>query len=303
VVAAIASAALSLLLPGPVVAVASDGPYVAVAEGRSARDCDRISIWITSQKRVVKLGRKTSCETTSTGTGIASVTIARNRALWLHYTGGNIREWSLWTATTTVPAPRRLAFATGEPDGPAPIVIGGGDYDRRLGYGDGDALPYAVGRKVVVLTATGARSYTWDAPSRVTALESEPGVVVVAVEDGRVFTLEDGVVVSTYPGTTAATSVGFIGGGVATQRGRTLEVVSSDGGTKTSPLRVGERAVFGSGWSAALLHRGRIRVVRLGSGPGGPAVADVAGTAAALDGWRFTYANGRRVTTRLFPEP
>jgi hypothetical protein len=298
VLAAIATSALSLLLPGPVVAVASDGAFVAVAEGRSARDCDRVSIWITSQQRVVKLGRKTSCETTSTGTGIASVTIARNRALWLHYTGGNIREWSLWTASTTARAPRRLAFATSEPDAAGPIVIGGGDYDRRQGYGESDVLPYAIGRKVVVLTSTGARSYSWDAPSRVTALDSEPGLLVVAVEDGRVFVLEDGIVVSTYPGTTAAASVGVMAGGIAAQRGRSLEVSSSTLGAKTYPLRVGERAVFGSGWSAALVHRGRIRVVRLGTGQ---AVADVAGTAAALDQSRFTFANGRRVTTRLLP--
>lgn len=298
-VAAIASAALSLLLPAPVVAVASDGPYVAVAEGRSARDCDRVSIWVTSQKRVVKLGRKTSCVTTSTGTGIAGVTIARNRALWLHYAGGNTREWSLWTATTSARTPRRIAFATSEPDATAPIVIGGGDFDRRQGYGDGDVLPYAIGRTVVVLTAKGSRSYTWDAPSRVTALDSQPGILAVAVEDGRVFVLEDGTVVHTYPGTSAATSVGFKSEGIAAQRSRTLEVVSADRGTETYPLRAGERAVFGSGWATALIHRGRIRVVGLGSGPDGRAVANVVGTAAALDYSRFTYANGRRVTTRF----
>lgn len=113
VVAELAAAAISLLMPSPVVAVASDGPYVAVAERRSLRDCDRVSIWITSQKRVVKLGRKTSCERTSTGSGIGAVTIARNRALWVHYAGGNIREWSLWTATTT------NALRGGSPSRPA----------------------------------------------------------------------------------------------------------------------------------------------------------------------------------------
>jgi hypothetical protein len=297
-VAAIAATALSLLLPAPVIAVASDGPYVAVAEGRSARDCDRVSIWVTSLKRVVKLGRKTSCERTSTGNGIASVTIARNRALWLHYAGGNIREWSLWTATTTVPAPRRLAFATSEPDAPSPIVIGGGDFDRSQGtYAEGDVLPYAVGRKVVVLKADGTRSYAWEAPSRVTALDSEPRVLAVAVEDGRIFVLEDGELIRTYPGTTAATSVGLAYGvGVASQRGRSLDVTSRE--TETSrPLRAGERAVFG-GSRAMLLYQGRIRVVSLASGA---AVANVPGIASAIDNSRFTYASGRRVTTRFLP--
>lgn len=298
-VAELTAAAVSLLLPSPVVAVASDGPYVAVAEGRSLHDCDRVSIWITSQKRLVKLGRRTHCEETSTGSGIAALTIARNRAVWLHYGGGNIREWSLWTATTTSRAPRRLALATDEPDAPSPIVIGGGDFDRRQGFSN-DVLPYAVGRKVVVLTASGSRSYTWDAPSRVTALDSDPGVLVVAVEDGRIFVLDEGKVVRTYPGTTAATSVGLGADGIAAQRGRNLEVVSSDADTESRALRAGERVVFGAGWGAALLYRGRIRVVALGDGT---LVASVAGTAAALDNWRFTYASGRRVTSRLLPAP
>ena len=294
--AAVAAAAVSILLPAPVVAVASDGAYVAVAEGRSARDCDRVSIWITSQKRVVKLGRRTSCEPTSTGNGIGGLTIARNRALWLHYAGGNIREWSLWTATTTSPRPRRLAFATGEPDGPAPIVIGGGDFDRRQGRDDGDQLPYAVGRRIVVLTASGTISYSWVAPSRVTALDSDPGILAVAAEDGRIFVLVDGKLETTYPGTTAATSVGLRVDGIAAQRGRSYEVISRDAGTTTHVLRAGERAVFG-GSRPAFLYRGRIRVGHPGFAP----VADVVGTAAALDNDRFSYASGRRVTTRFLP--
>lgn len=281
------------------VAVASDGPYVAVAEGRSNHDCDRVSIWITSQKRVIKLGRTTSCEQTSTGNGIAGLTIARNRALWLHYAGGNIREWSLWTATTTNRTPRRLAFATGEPDGPSPIVIGGGDFDRRQAQ-DEDVLPYAIGRTVTVLSATGSRSYTWTAPSRVTALDSEPGVLIVAVEDGRIFLLEAGRVARTYSGTIPATSVGLAVEAIGAQRGRDLDVSSNDGGTHVRVLRAGERAVFGSGWGVALLYRGRIRLETLGLGT---LVANVAGTSASLDNWRFTYANGRRVTTRLLPSP
>lgn len=298
-VAAIAATALSILFPAPVVAVASDGPYIAVAEGRSAHDCDRVSIWVTQQKRVVKLGRKTSCEQTSTGSGIARLTVARDRALWLHYAGGNIREWSLWTATTTTRTPRRLAFATSEPDAPSPIVIGGGDADPEYAP-SGDVLPYAVGRRVVVLTSGGAQLFSWDAPARVTALDSEPRVLVVAVEDGRVFRLERGTILAkTFAGSVAATNVGIVGDGIGSQRGRTLELVSG-AGTTSRLLRAGERAVFGSRFGAALLYRGRIQPTTSTGRASGPSVA---GTAAALDNRRFTYASGRRVTSKLLSPP
>ena len=294
---AVAAAAVSILLPAPVVAVASDGAYVAVAEGRSARDCDRVSIWITSQKRVVKLGRRTSCERTSTGNGIAGLTIAKNRVLWLHYAGGNIREWSLWTATSTRRAPLRLAFETADPSDPAPIVIGGGDADPEFAP-SGDVLPYAVGRRVVVLTSGGATLFTWEAPARVTAIDSEPRVLVVAVEDGRIFRLDDGLLTRTVAGSTAADSIGLLGGGIGAQRGRTLELGSGTG-TRVR-LRAGERVVFGSSFVAALLHRGRIQLV---TPRGLPQGSSVAGTAASLDGRRFTYASGRRVITQLIPAP
>lgn len=294
--AAIATAAVSLLFPSPIVAVASDGPYVAVAEGRSTRDCDRVSIWVPAQRQVLRLGRRTSCEKTSTGSGVASLSIARNRVLWLHYAGGNVREWSLWTATTTRQAPVRLAFETGEPSGVAPIVIGGGDADPAFAP-SGDVLPYAIGRRVVVLTSGGATLFTWDAPARVTALDSEPRVLVVAVEDGRVFRLDNGILSRTVPGSTAATSVGVLNEGIGSQRGRTLELVSRTE-TYALPLRAGERVVFGSSFVAALLYRGRIQIV---TARGLPQGLSVAGAVASLDGPRFTFASGRRVTTRLIP--
>lgn len=285
---------MSLVFPGPIVSVASDGPWVAVAEGRSARDCDRVSIWVTTQNRVIRLGRKTAC---GAGAGIAGVAIARHRALWLHHAAGT---WTLWTATTTARSPHRLATATDEVGGLPPIVIGGGDYDRRQGYGDGDVLPYAVGRTVVVLTAAGSRSYTWEAPSRVTALDSDPGILAVAVEDGRVFVLEDGKVVQTYEGATPATSVGLMVEGIATQRGRRLEYVSREG-TRGTTLRPGERAVFGSGWGAVVVWRSQVRV----AGIRDPLAVRLAvkGTTASIDNDRLTYALGRRVTTRFLGSP
>jgi hypothetical protein len=282
---------------GPVVAVASDGRYVAAAEGTSATDCDRVSLWwINTQRqtRVVRLGRATKCEP---GSRIAAVSVARTRALWLHRTGGVRRTWSVWTATTTSPTPRLLARATGS-TGPPPIVIGPGNYDRRQGYGDGDVLPYAVGQKVVVLRANGATSYRWTAPSRVTALGSNPGLLLVAVADGRIFLLAIGEtagnkVAEVYPGKVPASRV--FDGPVA-QRGSSLDLLQRDLGCTTRPAFGPGARLLGAGVWLAIAHGTRIDVTAM---CGGKPIASVVGTAAAIDYERFTYSHGRQVTTEL----
>ena len=282
---------------GPVVAVASDGRYVAAAEGTSANDCDRVSLWWTNtqgQTSVVPLGRATRCEPGST---IAAVSVARTRALWLHRTGGARTTWSVWTATTTSRTPRLLARATASA-GPAPIVIGPGNYDRRQGYGNGDVLPYAVGRNVVVLRANGTTSYRWTAPSRVTALGSNPGLLLVAVADGRIFLLSIGEtagnkVLEVYPGSVAATRV--FNGPVA-QRGSSLDLSHRNLDCTTRPaFGPGSRLLGADVW-LGIAHGRRIDVTSM---CGGKPVASVMGTAAALDYERFTYAHGRQVTTEL----
>src|SRR5215211_1192605 len=104
------AAGRSVAAPGPVTALAFDGTRVAYASGRSRGDCDRVRIWNLGTGRVAALGRRTSCAEGSTGTGIAAVSVAGPRVLWLHYTGGNTRDWSLFTATDPSPRPPRLRF-------------------------------------------------------------------------------------------------------------------------------------------------------------------------------------------------
>ena len=175
------AASRSVTAPGPVTALALDGARVAYASARSSGDCDRVRIWNLRTGTVTRLGRTTQCVETSTGTGIAAVSIAGSRVLWLHYTGGNIREWSLFTATTASPRPRRLSFVARDVDAPPPIVIGEGDST------DGTArLPYAVDRHVVVLRGDGTRVWSWTAPERVTAVASWSTVVAVAMADGHI---------------------------------------------------------------------------------------------------------------------
>ena len=81
--------------PGARTALELDGTFIAYAVGRSAQDCNRVFVWNLASRGVTKLGRKTNCEQTSTGNAIAAVSVAGKRVLWVHFAGGNIREWSL----------------------------------------------------------------------------------------------------------------------------------------------------------------------------------------------------------------
>jgi hypothetical protein len=259
--ATIAAAAATLTSPGPVHALALDTPLLAYASGRSAGDCDRIRIWSRATRRTVRLGRTTSCEQTSTGTGIAALSIAGNRVLWLHYTGGNIREWSLFTATTARPRPRRLRFVSRDVDEPSPIVLGEGDTTRY-----GELLPYAVDRDVVVLRPNGARAFTWRAPARVTALGANWGGLAVALADGRVAIFEnDGSMETTWAGSPAATAVFVTGNAVAAQRGRIVEMRSGSVMRRWT-LPVDARLRDAEGYEAVYVSRGRLKLLRLDTG-------------------------------------
>ncbi|MDQ3822116.1 MAG: hypothetical protein M3321_02610 [Actinomycetota bacterium] len=275
-------------------ALAADGGRIAFAVGRSASDCDRVRIWTPATGRVVRLGRTTSCVTTSTGTGIASLAIAGTRVLWLHYTGGNIREWRLYTATTARPLPRRLAFLTADVDAPAPIVVGDGDASRL-----GDILPYAVGRTVIALRANGARRFAWTAPRRVVALSALGGELAVAHMGGRVTVLDAGGRVlreERYAGEIDAVKI--TGNGLLVQRGRVLELRNA-GSPRTWTLPAGSRledtagsdgALYVVGGEARMLSLSGSRDVRLG------AAAHV-----EAEGVRVALAAGRVVRTLTLP--
>lgn len=283
---------VSLSAPGPVTALAADGERVAFAAGRGAGDCDRVRIWNPRSGRVVRLGRTTACVVTSTGTGIAAVSIAGRRVLWLHYTGGNIREWSLFTATETAPKPRRLRFASADADSAPPIVVGDGDASRL-----GDLLPYAVGREVIALRANGSRRFAWSAPGRVVALSALGGELAVASEGGRMTVLDlAGRVLreESYAGEISALEL--TGAGVLVQRGRTLEHRGGSGAPWVALLPAGARLVDAAGTTDALyVVRGLVRARRIG------ASRDVVvgrGAFAQVEGLRLATASGRKLTAR-----
>ena len=283
---ALAATIAAIAAPAPVQAVALDSPLLAYATIHSAADCDRVRVWDRSTGRTMRLGRTTHCEETSTGSGIAALSIAGNRVLWLHFTGGNIREWSLFTATTTAPRPRRLRFVSRDVDAAEPIVLGEGDTSRF-----GDLLPYAVDREVIVLRPNGSRAFAWTAPARVTAVGANWGGVAVALADGRVFVLEGGRVETSWAGSPAVTAVFVTGNGVAAQRGRTVEFRTGSS-TRRWTLPAGGRLRDAEGVRAVYLSAGRAKSLDLTSGRTrdlGPA-ADV-----QLELSTVAVASGRRI--------
>jgi hypothetical protein len=304
-VAAMVVAGLSVLMPAPVVGVATEGQWTSIAQGGSAHDCDRVSIWSV---KVYRLGRKTSC--TTPGHRIAALSEIDNRAVWLHVSGDDTRTWTLWTATTTNRSPKLLASVTGPAGGSPPIVLGPGNMDRgQLTYAEGDALPYAIGRNVTVLNAAGKRTFTWTAPSDVVAFATDAEVLVIATADGTVFRFQyhgqhTWVQLASYPGA-AVTGVAFDGLDVVVQRGRHVESISleplePDECKLALTLGAGERLAGAGGGRVAIVAGHGFRVI---PGCGGHPVASGTATAFSLDSNHFVTTEGRRVTRHQLPSP
>ena len=301
--AAVFVTGLSVLMPAPVVGVATEGQWTSIAQGTGAHDCDRVSIWSV---RVYRLGRKTSCA--MPGHRIAALSEIDDRAVWLHVSGQGTRTWTLWTATTRKRSPKLVARVTGPAGGRPPIVLGPGNMDRgQLTYGEGDALPYAIGRNVTVLDAEGKRRFTWAAPSDVVAFATDAGVLVIATADGTVFRFEYDTAQSSwrqlasYPGD-AVTGVAFDGLDVVVQRGRHVTSSSLDPQEckLALTLDVGERLAGAGGGRVAILAGHNFRVI---PGCGGRPVASGTATAFSLDSNHFVTAQGRRVTRHQLPSP
>jgi len=224
-IASAAAADRTVTSPGKVQALARSGFSVAFLSGPYTGHCGpHVELWSLVTRGVHRLGRRMDAfcrEAPSTGSGIADIAVAGNRALWLEYAGGNLRDWVLQTATTTRPQQRELEFQEVDVDAPAPIV---------LGVASEQAMPYSVGSTVKVLKANGARAYAWRAPARVTNTTAYGAMVAAFVVGGQCFVLSPtGTVRQTYtfaPGSVqefALAGVGLVvqlsGGRVEIRRG------------------------------------------------------------------------------------
>jgi hypothetical protein len=174
----------SVSSPGAVLALARSGSSVAFTSGPSAGHCgDRVWLWNLVSRAVTPLGRHTDAvcrEGPVGGSGISAASVAGNRALWLFHAGGNDTDWVLYTATTTRPLERMLAFREVQTGARSPILVGDGS--ERV-------LPYAVGRTVTALAASGRRLFTWTAPAQVNALSASGGRVAVYMSGGKAVVL------------------------------------------------------------------------------------------------------------------
>ena len=173
--------------PASITDLALTHASIAFAVAATRTDCDHVELWNTDSRGTWRFGRPRPCgDVTSTGSGIWDLSVASSRVVWLAYTGGNIREWSLLTATPTKRTPRLLRFVARGVDEAPPIV---------LGDGARDGVPYAVGREVVFLGDNGAAIFRWTAPENVVALTAGPAPgdqgarVAVATEAGTIFVL------------------------------------------------------------------------------------------------------------------
>jgi hypothetical protein len=286
-----AGAARSVAAPGPVRALSLTGYEVAFA-AEAGRGCTEVRVWDTADRGVRRYGRH-CFPATSTGSGVAAVAVAGRRALWLSYTGGNVREWSLWTASRTAPAPRRIRFAAADVAGPAPILVG---------QAAEHALVYAVDRTVIALQPSGARLFVWEAPERVTDVSAGTTGYAVVLAGGDVATLNrSGAVVRrhTFPrGEVLAATLGAPGL-IVHLRGSLL--VRRDGDRRL-PLPAGARFHGFAQGAVAYSTNAELRLLRLADGRDVPLrrVA-AAGSHAALGRLGLARAAGRTVSFEAWP--
>lgn len=244
----------SVQVAGSVAGLGADGVRAAIGVRR--RGCSQVVVWTRTTRSLTALGRPRCEPSSSTGSGILGPSLAGTRALWVTYVGGNIREWSLWTASTRRRTPRRLGFEAQDVELPSPFVLGEGDATR-----SGDLLPYAVGDVLVVLRSSGARAFTRRASGRVAAVASKGGEVAFAVgRTVQVVDRERTIAAHSFPATVER--VFITGNAVLAQYGRTIARRGA-GESRTWTLPAGARLVDAEGNLAAYVVGGSVHVLRL----------------------------------------
>lgn len=147
---------LSVVAPAPVAVLAADGEIgqrVAVLSPTANRGCGSVSLWKIGRP-LRQLGPVPCGPRTSTGRGAYGLSFG-GVLLWATYTGGNIREHTVWRSVQQGYPSR---FGTGRPiahvrhdvDSASPLL---------LGEGDGPWASYAFGQTAYTVSSERRRSF------------------------------------------------------------------------------------------------------------------------------------------------
>jgi hypothetical protein len=279
---AAAAPARELPLPGPLSALSVSNATVAYANMFRTR-CHEIRVWGHDDRSNRRIASHCFADT-STGSGVAGVISTYGRSLWLTYTGGNVREWSLWTKGYRAPA-RRITLRAADVDGPPPMLLG------RIWEG---SLPYAIGRTIVVLDYDGSRRFTLTVSDRIVALSAHSGGYAALLANGQVVTLSQaGKHVKTH-----AYDPGVAQEAVLTRQGLVVKTtagldVHAAGTVRTLPLPRGAKFF---GLTEGLVAYGtarELRLLRLATGRDSLFRTFAPGFRAALARRGLAYASGR----------
>jgi hypothetical protein len=282
----------SFTATAPVTGMSADGSMNAFTVAAKPRDCYHVDLWNRSARSVVRLGRAAHCgPVTSTGSGLVGPGLAGNRALWITYTGGNIREWSLWTATGSATTPRRLQFVARDVERAGPFVLGEGDSSA------GFVLPLGIDRQLVSVRRDGTRVVWGTAAARLVAVTAQRGQIAAALETGPVEIFSaPGKIARTEAFSKPVDAIRLAGGGaLVAQQGRLLSL-RAPGVSPTWMLAAGSKLADADGTLAVLVRRNEIHLFSLATGKDVRFRTTRVAPVAQLEPAGLVYAAGRTVT-------
>ena len=253
--AAAAATARERPVAGPLSTVSITGTEIAYSD-HYRKGCHEIRLWDPASGGDRRLASHCFVST-STGSGVAEAIVSAGRALWLTYTGGNIREWSLWTKGGAAKS-RRIAFLSADVDGPPPVI---------LGHAWEGSLPYATGAKIVVLAPDGSRRFSLTAPDRVVSLSAHSRGYAAVLANGSVLAIS----LTGKPLRERAFEPGFVEEAVLAAPGLVVKTrsgleIHKDDSSRQIPLPEGARFLGYSAGIVAYARGPQLRLVRLANG-------------------------------------
>lgn len=253
--AAGAATARERQVAGPLSSVTVAGIDLAYAD-EYTHGCHEVRLWNVATRSDRRLASHCFVST-STGSGVGGAIATQGRALWLTYTGGNIREWSLWTKAGPAKA-RRIAFLPADVDGPPPMILGS--------VWEG-SLPYATGKTIIVLAPNGSRRFTYAAADRVVFLSAHSRGYAAVLANGSVLTFSTaGTLIKERTFAPGAVQSAFLAApGLIVETATGLEI-HGVGAVRTIPLPANARLLgYSEGIAAYGLGR-ELRLRRLSNG-------------------------------------